>query len=95
MTSTEYQRVLPHVPKNAHRGIAGVGEAEDVVVSKVRYVSYGVVAPILVTVGLLGNLLTMLILTLPQFRGINFTCIILISILVILLSWFVDFLVKF
>lgn len=42
-------------------------------VTNARFVAYGIVAPIIVSVGMLGNLLTIFILRLPQFRGVTYT----------------------
>ncbi|XP_045585259.2 probable G-protein coupled receptor B0563.6 [Procambarus clarkii] len=42
-------------------------------VEDLRHAAYGVVAPIIVLVGMVGNLLTIMILRLPQFRGVTYT----------------------
>ncbi|KAK3886887.1 hypothetical protein Pcinc_008999 [Petrolisthes cinctipes] len=78
MLLREHQRILQPVFKGVRRGFVGdIGEAE---VSRVRYVAYGVVAPFLVTVGLLGNLFTIFILRLPQFRGVTYTYFLLLAL---------------
>ncbi|XP_042218082.1 probable G-protein coupled receptor B0563.6 [Homarus americanus] len=46
---------------------------EDPRVEEARYVAYGIIAPIIISVGLVGNLLTIIILRLPQFRGVTYT----------------------
>ncbi|KAK8745103.1 hypothetical protein OTU49_000460 [Cherax quadricarinatus] len=42
-------------------------------VEDVRNAAYGIIAPLIVSVGMLGNLLTIIILRLPQFRGVTYT----------------------
>ncbi|KAK7075276.1 hypothetical protein SK128_013472 [Halocaridina rubra] len=45
-----------------------------------REVAYTIVAPIIVSVGIFGNLLTILILRLPQFRGVTYTYFLVLAI---------------
>ncbi|XP_027214937.1 probable G-protein coupled receptor AH9.1 [Penaeus vannamei] len=42
-------------------------------VARTRFIAYGVVAPISVAVGIVGNLFTIILLRQPQFRGVTFT----------------------
>lgn len=46
---------------------------EEEAVKEVRQVAYGVVAPVILSVGLLGNILVIVLLRLPQFKGVVFS----------------------
>lgn len=48
-------------------------QLEEEAVREVRYVAYGVVAPIIVSIGLVGNILVIALLRLPQFKGVVFS----------------------
>ncbi|XP_047495745.1 probable G-protein coupled receptor B0563.6 isoform X1 [Penaeus chinensis] len=42
-------------------------------ISQTRFVAYSVIAPVIIIVGILGNILTILLLRKPQFRGVTYT----------------------
>lgn len=50
-------RAPPISPEEAH------------LIEEVQYVAYGVLAPIILSIGIVGNLLVLLLLRLPQFKG--------------------------
>lgn len=45
----------------------------DPLIAQTRLVAYGVIAPVVITVGMVGNILTILLLRKPQFRGVTYT----------------------
>lgn len=42
-------------------------------IAQTRFVAYGVIAPVIIIVGMVGNILTILLLRKPQFRGVTYT----------------------
>lgn len=48
-------------------------QLEEEAVREVRHVAYGVVAPIIVSIGIVGNILVIALLRLPQFKGVVFS----------------------
>ncbi|XP_047496084.1 probable G-protein coupled receptor AH9.1 [Penaeus chinensis] len=71
-------------------------EQEREQVARTRFIAYGVVAPITVAVGIVGNLLTIVLLRQPQFRGVTFTYFLVLALSdLISLCMFVSMMVHF
>ncbi|XP_063589354.1 probable G-protein coupled receptor AH9.1 isoform X1 [Penaeus indicus] len=71
-------------------------EQEREQVARTRFIAYGVVAPITVAVGIVGNLLTIALLRQPQFRGVTFTYFLVLALSdLVSLCMFVSMIVHF
>ncbi|XP_068218979.1 probable G-protein coupled receptor AH9.1 [Palaemon carinicauda] len=49
-------------------------------IEETRFIAYSILAPIIVIVGIVGNLLTIFVLRLPQFRGVTYTLFLVLAI---------------
>lgn len=57
-----------------------LNDTVDPRIEETRFVSYSILAPIIVIVGMVGNLLTIFVLRLPQFRGVTYTLFFVLAI---------------
>ncbi|KAK7007716.1 hypothetical protein SK128_028402 [Halocaridina rubra] len=49
-------------------------------IDTINDISYGIIAPIIITTGMIGNILTIYILKLPQFRGVTYTYFLMLAV---------------